>query len=128
MGKILSADLRERIVQEILAGKSRRSVAAQFRVAPSTAVRLQARFEATGTVAPSRQGRPPGGGKLAPHCAVIIARVELKPDITMPDLALVLEAKHGVCVDPSNLSKFLCRLGFSYKKKRCWRRRKNALM
>ena len=58
MGKILSADLRERIVQEILAGKSRRSVAAQFRVAPSTAVRLQARFEATGTSCTVPAGTP----------------------------------------------------------------------
>ena len=37
-------------------------------------------------------------------------------DITMPDLAAWLLAEHGVPVDPSNLSKLLCKAGFSYKK------------
>lgn len=34
----------------------------------------------------------------------------------MPDLAAWLDANHGVTADPSNLSKLLCREGFSYKK------------
>jgi transposase len=34
----------------------------------------------------------------------------------MPDLATWLEAHHGVSADPSNLSKLLCRAGFTYKK------------
>jgi transposase len=41
--------------------------------------------------------------------------VKAKPDITMPDLAASLKAQHGVTVDPSNLSKFLCKEGFTYK-------------
>jgi transposase len=50
--------------------------------------------------------------------------VEVRPDITMPDLAAFLEAEHGVTVDPSNLSKFLCREGFTYKK--CMARPRSA--
>jgi hypothetical protein len=42
--------------------------------------------------------------------------VKAKPDITMPTLAAWLEAEHGVQADPSNLSKLLCREGFTYKK------------
>ena len=53
---------------------------------------------------------------LADHLDFPVATVEAKPDITMPDLAAWLEAAHGVTVDPSNLSKFLCRHGFTYKK------------
>jgi transposase len=34
----------------------------------------------------------------------------------MPDLAEWLEAQLGVTIDPSNLSKFLCKEGFTYKK------------
>ena len=116
MGKSLSFDLRERMVQGIAAGKSRRSVAAQFEVAPSTAVRIQARYCATGSVEPDRQGRPKGSGKLWPYREAIIAKVKIVPDITMPDLAVWLEANYGVKVDPSNLSKFLCQEGFTYKK------------
>ena len=40
--------------------------------------------------------------------------MKAKPDITMPDLAVWLEAEHGVTLDPSNLSKLLCKVGFSY--------------
>lgn len=116
MGKAVSADLRLRIVRGIEAGGSRRSMAARFEVAPSTAVRVQARYAATGSVAPARQGRPKGSGKLGPYQCALIEKVEAKPDITMPDLAAWLEAEHGVAIDPSNLSKFLCRAGFTYKK------------
>ena len=116
MGKSVSADLRLRIVRGIAAGGSRRSMAARFEVAPSTAVRVQARYAATGSVAPAQQGRPKGSGKLGRHQCAIIDKVKAKPDITMPDLAVWLEAQHGVVVDPSNLSKFLCGKGFTYKK------------
>ena len=116
MGKSVSNDLRVRMVRGIAAGKSRRAVAAQFEVAPSTAVRVQARYAATGSVEPARQGRPKGSGKLGPCREAIVDKVKAQPDITMPDLATWLEAQHGVTVDPSNLSKFLCKEGFSYKK------------
>ena len=116
MGRVVSSDLRLRMVRGIAAGKSRRAVAAQFEVAPSTAVRVQARYAATGSVAPARQGRPTGTGKLGPHRQAIIDKVKAKPDITMPELAAWLEAHHGVRVDPSNLSKFLCKEGFTFKK------------
>ncbi len=63
MAKALSVDLRERIIKSIGEGKSRRAVAGQFGVAPSTAVRLQARFEATGSGTFS--ARPPTGERQA---------------------------------------------------------------
>lgn len=116
MSHAYSQDLRDRIVRCIDDGSSRRAAAARFGVSPSTAVRFQARFDATGSVAAARQGRPPGGGKLGPHRDFLIEQVELKPDITMPELATVLAAERCVQVDPSNLSKFLCKQGFSYKK------------
>jgi transposase len=116
MGRAVSSDLRLRIVKGISGGKSRRAVAAQFEVAASTAVRIQARYTSAGSIAPARQGRPEGSGKLGPYREVVVGKVRAKPDITMPDLAIWLEAQHGVSVDPSNLSKFLCRAGFTYKK------------
>ena len=115
MGKAISSDLRLRMVRGIAAGKSRRAVAAQFEVAPSTAVRLQARYAATGSVEPARQGRPKRSGKLAHYREILIDQVKAQPDITMPELAVWLEARQGVKVDPSNLSKFLRKEGFSYK-------------
>ena len=116
MGKPLSMDLRNRIVADVNGGNTRRGAAARFGVAPSTAVRLKARYDETGSVAATRIGRPKGSGKLGSHGDFIIGQVENRPDITMPELAAALLLERGVEADPSNLSKFLCRAGFSYKK------------
>lgn len=116
MSRALSTDLRERIVADVNGGNTRRGAAARFGVAPSTAVRLKARYEATGSVAAARIGRPPGSGKLGAHRAFIIGQVDARPDITMPELAAALLSERGVAADPSNLSKFLCKAGYSYKK------------
>jgi transposase len=116
MSRSYSTDLRQRIVDAISQGRSRRAAAADFRVSVATAVRLQQRLDRTGSIEPSRPGRPRNSGKLGPWRDAIIAKVEAQPDITMPDLATWLEAQHGVGADPSNLSKLLCRAGFTYKK------------
>lgn len=116
MGKSYSMDLRERVYGLIESGHSRRSVARQFQVSPSFAVKLAARVESTGSARPARQGRPPGGGKLMPYRDFLMSRVEAIPDITMPELAAALEAEHGMTVHPSSLSRFLRREGLTYKK------------
>ena len=116
MARALSVDLRRRVTAAISQGKSRRAAAAQFAISAATAVRLQKRLEETGSVEPDRMGRPKGSGKLGLYREMIIAKVEDQPDITMPDLAAWLQSEHGVSADPSNLSKLLCRAGFSYKK------------
>jgi len=116
MTRAYSLDLRERVTGAISQGKTRREAAAQFEVSPATAVRYQQRLNRTGSLAPSRRGPAPGGGKLGPYRAQIIVKVEEQPDITMPDLAAWLFRQEGVSVDPSNLSKLLCKAGFTYKK------------
>lgn len=117
MAHSYSNDLRQRIVDAISQGRSRRGAAVDFRVSAATAVRFKQRLDRTGSVAPSPQGRPRDSGKLGPLRNVIIAKVAAQPDITMPDLAAWLDAEHGVIADPSNLSKLLCRAGFTFKKK-----------
>lgn len=116
MARAYSLDLRRRVTGAIAQGKSCRSAALQFEVSAATAVRFQQRLEQTGSLEPTPRGPHPGGGKLGPHRAIIIAKVESQPDITMPDLAAWLLEREGVSVDPSNLSKLLCKAGFSYKK------------
>jgi len=73
------------------------------------------RYRDTGSLEPERQGRPPGG-RLTPLHPYLIETVEARPDITMPELADLVEAEHGVVADPSWFSRCLIRLGFSYKK------------
>jgi transposase len=116
MGKSYSGDLRDRIVGYVSEGGSRRGAAKRFGVSDSCAVKLLARVERTGSSAPARQGRPPGEGKLAAHRAFLIEQVEAKPDITLPQLASLLERQCGVVADPSSLSRALRAAGFTYKK------------
>src|SRR5215470_15390965 len=102
MGRSYSIDLRQRVVERVAGGQSRRGAAENFSVSPSFSVKLVARHARTGSLAPARQGRPPGTGKLDPYRAFLIGRVNGKPDITMPELAAELAARHAVVVDPAS--------------------------
>lgn len=116
MGKSYSSDLRVRVYGAIEDGASRRAAGRRFGVSASTSVRIAQRVSATGSVAPARQGRPPGGGKLAPYATKLVRWVEENGNITMPELAAKLAAEHGVVAHPASLSKFLIKQGFSVKK------------
>jgi transposase len=116
MGKPHPIELRERVQAEIDRGQSRRAAARRYEVSASFAVKLSARVSQTGSLEPARQGRPPGGGKLAAHLGDLIAWVEAEPDITMPELAAKLLAQRGLNVHPTSLSRVLLQAGFSVKK------------
>ena len=116
MGRSYSLDLRTRVLDRVAGGQSRRSAAGTHSVSASFAIKLAARHERTGSLEPAVQGRPAGTGKLDPFRDFLIGRVKEKPDITMPELAAELKAQHGVSADPASLSRFLCKVGFSYKK------------
>jgi transposase len=115
MGKSYSSDLRDRVVAFVEAGHSRRSAARRFGVSDSFAVKLMRRVTLLGSREPARQGRPPGG-RLQAFEAYLVGVVEAQPDITMPQLSARLEAEHGAKAAPAELSRFLCRRGFTYKK------------
>jgi len=116
MGKFHSLDIRERVALMVDCGQSRRFAARHFGISDSAAIKLLRHRKATGTVSPLRQGRPPGSGKLSLHVPFLIAQVEHKPDITMPELAAKLDEAYGVRVPPSSLSRVLVAHGFTYKK------------
>ena len=116
MGRCYSMDLRERVVERVAGGQSRRGAAEDLSVSPSFSVKLVQRQARTGSLDPSTQGRPRGTGKLDPYRTFLLDRVKEKPDITMPELAAELAERHGVEVDPASVSRFLCKAGLSYKK------------
>jgi transposase len=116
MAKTMSMDLRERVVAAVQSGWSCRAAAERFGVSASCAIKLLARVRATGSAAPGRRGRLPGGGKLGPFQAALLGWVEEQPDITMPELAERLHREHGVTATPSALSRRLCQAGWTYKK------------
>lgn len=115
MAKSYSTDLRSRVVAYVQAGHSRRAAARHYGVSDSFAIKLLQRVAKYGSLSADRQGRP-RGNRFAPFEGYLISMVEKKPDITMPELALCLLRDHEMKADPAELSRFLCRLGFTYKK------------
>jgi transposase len=87
MGHCYSLDLRVRVADFVEAGHSCRAAAEHFAVSESFAIKLVRRTRDTGSPAPARQGRPPGGGKLVAYERFLIQAVEARPAITMPELA-----------------------------------------
>ena len=133
MAKALSEDIRARIFGHVNEGHSRRAAAEKFAVAASTAVRIMARHAASGTVAPKpqRHGRR---SKLDTQRDYLARRIIEVPDITLLELAGEL-TKLGIRIDPSNLSRWFIRNGYSLKKacpreggERCWPANKIDLM
>lgn len=116
MGKPYSIDLRERVQAEVESGQSRRAAARRYGVSASFAVKLATRVLRTGSPEPARQGRPPGGGKLAPYLKALLEWIEAEPDMTMPELAAKLEAEKGVTAHPASLSRVLLKADLSFKK------------
>jgi hypothetical protein len=80
MAKPYSIDLRERVQAEVERGQSRRAAARRYDVSASFAVKLADRVSRTGSAEPARQGRPTGGGKLAPYLTALLEWVETAPD------------------------------------------------
>jgi transposase len=116
MGKYYSDDIRLRVTGAVTKGASRRAAARRFAVSESSAIRWAERTAKEGSSAPRKQGRPFGKGPLADHLDFLVAAVEARPDITMPELAARLEAETGMVAHPASISRLLCRAGFTYKK------------
>ena len=116
MGRAHSSDLRDRVYLAIAEGGSRRAAARRFGVSAATAVRLAQRQARTGSLAPARQGRPAGSGKLSAYRDIVIAWVDAEGDATFAELAARLAAEHGLVVHPTSLSRLLKGAGFTVKK------------
>src|SRR5258708_23461465 len=106
MPKPYSMDLRERVVDYVEAGHSRRAAAAHFRVSPSFVINLMTAFRERGAVAPKAL-RGWRHSKLDPPRVFILRRVAEKDDISMPEPAGELPAASGGKADPPPLARRL---------------------
>ena len=73
MPKPCSLELRERVVDAVESGASRREAADWFDVSPSSAIKWMQRRQATGSIAPK-----PSGGSISPleaHAAFLFALI-----------------------------------------------------
>lgn len=116
MAKPLSEDLRERIVEAVEGGSSRRATALRFAVSISAVIKLMQRWQRTGAVVPGQMG----GWKdhaLAAHEELVQELVRARPDLTLEELREAL-ARQGITVGRTSVWRFLRAQGLTLKKRR----------
>ena len=116
MGKPHPLELRLRVVAQVEAGNTHHSAAARFDVSVKFVNDMVKLKRETGSLIPKRQGNP-GIGKLTAHEDWIRAQVSTKGEITLAEMAALLQAERGVSVDPSSVWRLFQRLGLTHKKR-----------
>jgi transposase len=114
MGKPYSADLRERVVQAVEAGASRRAAGQRFKVGVSSAVRWMQRVARSGSAAAH-----PSGGSTSPleqHAEFLLALIAEQPDLTLDEVVAALRAAN-LTGSRSAVARFYARRHISFKKK-----------
>ena len=84
MPRPYSTDLRERAVEAVESGGSRREIAEMFKVGVSSVIRWCQRWSETGSAAPKRSG-----GSVSPleeHSDWILALIAKQPDLTLEEI------------------------------------------
>jgi hypothetical protein len=99
MPKPCPLELRERVVNAVESGASRREAADWFDVSPSSAIKWVQRRQATGSIAPK-----PSGGSISPleaHAAFLFALIARQPDLTLDEIVAAMHKRRiaGSCSD-----------------------------
>jgi transposase len=117
MARAYSQDLRDRVIDAALSGKSVRGSAAHFGIGPATAIVWVRRVRETDDRTAHKQGQP-RRSKLDPHRDFLLGLIEQTPDLTISELLERLAADCGVKASRSTLWTFLDRCGLTFKKNR----------
>ena len=115
MPSALSFDLRERVIEAIEAGSSRRQAAERFGVGKASAIRWHARFRDAGEIAPKPAGRDRSPPAIEAHAETILEICREHPQIFLRELRDRL-AQQGVRTSTSGLWRFFGRHGITRKK------------
>lgn len=118
MTRPLSNDLRERVIEAVESGLSRRAAAERFGVAVSTAIKWVRRWHQTGNLWPRPQGGDKRSYRIEAYRDEILALVEKRPDMTLAEITERLERDHGLGVAQSTVWRFLRRHRITFKKNR----------
>jgi transposase len=101
---------------------SRHAAAARFGVGIATAVRWLRAWRDEGATAAKPRGGDRHSHRIEAFGVVILGAIEAQVDITLVELAELLEREHGVQFAPSTIWRFLGRHGVSFKKNRARQR------
>ena len=113
MPKPCSLELRERVVEAVESGASRREAAEWFDVSPSLAIKWMQRRHETGSIAPK-----PSGGSLSPleaHADFLLALIADHPDLTLDEIVAAMR-KRRIPGSRSAVWRFFERHNISFKK------------
>jgi transposase len=122
MTKPLSSDLRERLIEAVAAGMSRRAAADRFGIAASTAVKWVRRWRDTGSKAPRPQGGDKRSDRIEAHAEEVLGLVAATRDVTLAEIASHLERRHGERFAQSVVWRLLDRHAMTFKKNRARQR------
>jgi transposase len=125
MPKVYSGDLRERVIETVASGASRREAAERFEVSVSSAIKWLQRWRESRSAAPK-----PRGGSVSPlekFASAILALVAEQPDLTLVETVAELR-KRRIKTSRSSLWRFLDRHSITLKKKACRRPSSSAPM
>jgi transposase len=114
MPKSYSGDLRERVIEAVEMGASRREAADRFEISVSSAVKWLQCWHESGIAAPK-----PRGGSVSPleeFAAQVLALIAEQPDLTLMETVGELR-KRRIRTSRSSLWRFLDRHGITLKKK-----------
>jgi transposase len=126
MTRSLSNDLRDRVIDAVEHGMSRRAAAERFGVAVSTAIKWVQHWRKTRSRTPRPQGGDKRSHRIEAYRADILGLVEDHPDITLAEIAGHLERNHRLRVAPSTVWRFLDRHAVTFKKNGARRRAAKA--
>jgi len=119
MPRPYSDDLRERAIEEVRSGASRREVAEHFNVSPSSVVNWTQRWHETGSAAAK-----PSGGSVSPldkYAKWFLTLIAARPDLTLDEIVVAKKAAR-IPGSRSAVGRFFLRHGVSYKQKPARRR------
>ena len=113
MPKPYSMDLRERVIESVAAGASRREAAELYGISPSVVVIWVQRWEATGSIV----ARPSGGSvsPLEDHAEFLLGLVAEQPDLTLDEIVAAM-AKARIAGSRTAVWRFYERHGITFKK------------
>ncbi|MBI5113885.1 MAG: IS630 family transposase [Rhodovulum sp.] len=117
MAKPLSSDLRERLIEAVAGGMSRRAAADRFGIAASTAVKWVRRWRDTGSKAPRPQGGDKRSDRIEAHADEVLGLVAATRDVTLAEIASHLERRHGERFAQSVIWRLLDRHAMTRSKK-----------
>jgi transposase len=116
MPKAYSGDLRERVIEAVETGASRREAAERFEVSVSSAIKWLQRWHERRSAEPK-----PRGGSISPleeFATEVLALVGEQPDLTLVETVAALR-KRRIKTSRSSLWRFLDRHNVTLKKKAC---------